>query len=94
MTTEHASPEELEDVPSLEDDAIEAENRRWANRRKLAFMAFYAMIVLTVVLLTKWIPDSRVDNLQDLFGWIYISFSSIVGSYMGLSTWNSMKGKK
>ena len=85
--------EELKNIPSLDDTPEEMENRKWATRRKMAWVALTSMVILMFILLTPIVGVLRVEKLQDVFTWFFISMSSLVGSYFGLSTFSHL-GKK
>lgn len=57
---------------------IDIENRRWKHRRQMAYMSMFAMLVMTGAVLV-W------D--KDIIEPAFYAFASIVGAYMGFSTW-------
>lgn len=63
---------------------------RWKNRRRMAYVAIVMMVMMTVSLFF-YIPEAKLDKLQDVISWAYMSFASIVGAYMGLSTYAEKK---
>lgn len=63
---------------------------RWKNRRKMAYVSILMMVMMTVSLFF-FIPEGKLDKLQDVISWAYMSFASIVGAYMGLSTYADKK---
>ena len=64
---------------------------RWKNRRRMAWTSLIAMIVVTMMLLFAPIPDSRLKILADPLTWFFFSMASIIGAYMGFTTWASKK---
>jgi hypothetical protein len=64
----------------------------WQNRRRMAWTALISMIGVTIFLLYGPIPDSRLKILADPITWFYFCDASIVGAYMGFTTW-ATKGK-
>lgn len=57
---------------------IELENRRWLHRRRMAYISMFVMIFLTGAVLFY-------D--KDIIEPAFYAFASIVGAYMGFSTW-------
>jgi len=62
---------------------------RWKHRRRLAYMAMWSMLALTVYVVGPWMPMDRLNTLQDVISWFYFSMASIVGAYMGFATWSA-----
>lgn len=65
---------------------------QWVNRRRMAWLALISIIVITLLALF-WISETRLTNASDVLTWFFITMSSIVGAYMGLSTWASIYKK-
>lgn len=86
-TTSYEAPVEREKGP----DDVQAWRDRWKGRRKMAWIALWAMIVFTVALFA--LPTDRIEKLADPISWFYMSMSTIVGCYMGMTTW-AFVGKK
>tara|TARA_Y100000310_G_scaffold115139_1_gene113673 strand:- start:1082 stop:1318 length:237 start_codon:yes stop_codon:yes gene_type:complete len=63
---------------------------RWTNRRRMAWLALSSIIVVTGLAFFV-LPIDRLDKLADVITWFYLSMASIVGAYMGLSTWAAKK---
>ncbi|MHA1700684.1 MAG: hypothetical protein ACTSWK_00280 [Promethearchaeota archaeon] len=72
---------------------IELEKRKWKNRRKMAWISLVAMIIVTLILLFAPIPESRLKILSEPIIWFYFSMTSVIGIYMGATTWASIKRK-
>ena len=64
---------------------------RWKNRRRMAWTSLIAMIVVVLMLLFGPIPDSRLKLLMEPITWFFFSMASIIGAYMGFTTWASKK---
>jgi len=84
-------PVQLKKDEKIED--IELERRKWRNRRKMAWFALISMIVLMFVLLYGNISESRINTLKEPITWFYFSMASVIGAYMGFTTYASIKGK-
>ena len=72
-------------------DDIQLQRIRWKNRRRMAWISLLSMIVVTAILLTSLIPESRVSVLSDVITWFYFSMASVIGFYMGATTWAAVK---
>lgn len=73
----------------------ELERKKWRGRRTMSWIALYSMIALTVILLfAKNIPDSRIQILAEPLTWFYLCMTSIIGAYMGVTTWASRSNVK
>jgi hypothetical protein len=101
VKTEDASKDTLE---FLEGDArqedlaekrerleIELREEKADTQRRMAWMAMASMLVFTVVLFTQIVSDTRVTALADLFGLFYIAQASVVGAYMGFTSYLQAK---
>lgn len=71
----------------------EAMRIRWKNRRKMAWIALIAMILLMIALLFGPVSIERINTLKEPIIWFFFSMASIIGMYMGATTWASIKGK-
>lgn len=71
---------------------IEAEKARWRNRRRMAWLSLISMIVVTILILfTDLVPVARLNVLTEVITWFYFSCASIIGMYMGATTWAAIK---
>lgn len=62
-----------------------------ANQTKLAWFAAYSIVLVTVVLLSPFVSESRITALSDLLEIYYIAQASVIGMFMGASTYLSVK---
>ena len=80
------------DVEEKELHDIDMEKKRWTNRRRMAWTSLISMLIVTgVVLFTNIVSLERVNVLSDVITWFYFSCASIIGMYMGATTWASLK---
>ena len=49
------------------------------------------MIIMAFVLLFAPIPEARLKILADPITWFFFSMTSVIGAYMGFTTWASKK---
>ena len=65
---------------------------RWKNRRRMAWVSLISMIVLTFfIFFTDAISIEKIKVLGEVITWYYFASASIVGAYMGFTTWASRK---
>lgn len=76
----------------LKKEEHELERNKWRGRRKMAWIALNSMIILMIVLLFIPIDVKKLEILSDPITWFFFSMTSIIGAYMGFTTWAS-KGK-
>lgn len=70
---------------------IDLTKNRFRNRRKMAWLAMVSMVSLTSILLTDLISLERIKVVDNVFEMFYIAMASVVGAYMGFTTWASKK---
>ena len=93
---------ELKDILDLNHDGI-IENEdvelfekinQTKNRPRLAWSAMISMIVVTIVMFLPYVTEARITSMKDILEVFYISQASIVGFYMGASTYLDAKLNK
>lgn len=68
------------------------DKKRWGNRRRMAWMSLVSIIAVTILILfTDLVPESRLQILSEVITWFYFSLASVIGAYMGFTTWASVK---
>jgi hypothetical protein len=72
---------------------ISIDNARWKNRRRMAWICLWAMIVY-VVLIMFLVPSSKVTAMAEVSAWFMMATASIIGTYIGTSTWAYISGRK
>lgn len=66
---------------------------RWANRRRMAWIAFGAIIIVT--LLNMFVLEiDKIKALETVTTWFFGAMTSIVGAYMGFATMVDLQKKK
>lgn len=75
----------------LTPEGISSMSAKMKNQRKMAYIALGSIIGVTLILLTPFVPESRILALSDPLGWFYISMASLVGTYMGIVGWMNRK---
>ena len=70
---------------------LEAKQAKAETQKGMAKIAMGSMMLFTVFLFLPIMSDTRVQALSDLLGMFYIAQASIVGAYMGFTSWMSKK---
>ena len=82
---------EIPNEPDVVPNGHKVTRVRWRNRRRMAWTSLIAMLVVSLTLLFAPIPDERLRILADPLTWFFFSMTSIIGAYMGFTTWASRK---
>lgn len=67
--------------------------QRAKNRRAMAWISLVALIASGFALMF-FVPETRLTQMDGLLELYWISLGSIVGAYVGISTWMSRKDKE
>jgi len=67
-----------------------AYERKAANRRKMAWVSLIALISSAFCLMFL-VSESRIEKIKDILDFYWIALGSIVGAYVGISTWMTKK---
>lgn len=70
---------------------IEDLSRKHLAQLRLARYSLIGMGVYTILLFMPFIPDERIKLLTSVSELLYISLASVVGAYMGFTSWASRK---
>lgn len=70
---------------------LELQETRDTNQMLLAWVAMLSMVVITGLLLSPWVPDSRIIALQNILDLYYVAQASVIGMYMGVKAWMARK---
>jgi len=74
-------------ISRQEEDVYE---QKAVNRRRMAWVALLALVASGFSMMFL-IPETRLKTLDGLLEIYWIGLSSIVGAYVGISTWMSKK---
>jgi hypothetical protein len=84
--------EELEKEINGNGNGKAAQRVRWKNRRRMAWVSLLAMVLVTgLILFTNLVSIEKLKVLSDVITWYYFSSASVIGAYMGFTTWASKK---
>jgi len=84
-----------EDEEKVCNEDIALNKKRWQNRRRMAWLSLFSMILFTfLILFTDKVSIERLNVLKEVITWFYFSCASIIGMYMGATTWASIKSRE
>lgn len=88
----------MTDTPEapIEDEAKTLlELKKWANRRRMAYISLIAAIIITVFILGSTLYSdeiaARISTVEGILMTMAFGFFSLVGAYFGFSTWAGKK---
>jgi len=58
---------------------------RWTHRRRMAYIAIFSILAVTYACLFK-IEAKKLDALEVIVTWFYVTMGSIIGAYVGFAT--------
>ena len=64
---------------------------RWKNRRRMAWISLAGIMLVTFLLLFGPINSERLKVISEPITWFYFSCASVIGAYMGFTTWSDKK---
>ena len=67
-------------------DKVHEGNYMWRNRRRMAWLAFASIVVMALLCLFV-VDPTRLEKLETVITWFMMAMASIVGAYMGFSTY-------
>ena len=73
-----------------EQTALILDNERWKNRRRMSWIALWATMLVTAAMMF-FVPESRIEKLDEVVVWFYVSMASIIGVYIGSATFADIK---
>lgn len=68
---------------------LELREEKAQAQKLMSWVSLVSMLLLTIVLMTPIVSDSRVSALADLFSMFYIAMASIIGFYFGATAYMS-----
>jgi len=70
---------------------FERDKKKWINRRRMAWMSLFSIVLLTVYMFHFMDPE-RIEALKGTTEWIYTLFTTVVLGYLGMATYQDIKG--
>lgn len=72
------------------DGDVTLNKARWKNRRRMAWISLISMLLVTfLILFTDIVSPEKLNATTEIITWFFISCASVVGAYMGFTTWAS-----
>lgn len=65
----------------------EMKNAKMETQKRMSWFCLLMIAVVTFILFSPFISDSRISALSDLLGLFYISCAGIVGAFVGVTAW-------
>jgi cation transport ATPase len=65
---------------------VQIEQERWKTKRRMSWVALAAMILATAAMFF-FVPQQRMAALDSVISWFYMATTTIIGAYIGTSTW-------
>ena len=89
------TPEIGGDIKTEETEDPYLNKTRWKNRRRMAWLSLFALIgqviaSMLIIVLTE-ITVEKMKVLAELMSWPSLAFASVIGAYMGFTTWAGRK---
>lgn len=66
---------------------IDVKNRKMESQKRMAWLCLIMIAVVTFILFTPIVSESRISALSDLLGLFYISCAGIIGAFVGVTAW-------
>jgi len=70
---------------------IDITKNRFKNRRRMAWLAVWSMVIFTAIMMSNLVDIERIKAIDSVMEMFYIAMASIVGAYMGFTTWATKK---
>lgn len=64
---------------------------RWKNRRRMAWTSLVAILVVTFLMFFAPVEIERLKVISEAITWFYFASASIIGAYMGFTSWSDKK---
>jgi cytochrome bd-type quinol oxidase subunit 2 len=65
---------------------LQIESERWKTKRRMAWFSLIAMIAATGAMFF-FVSPTRMAALDSVISWFYMANTTIIGAYIGTSTW-------
>ncbi len=70
---------------------LQIDNQKDQNQVRMAWVAMLSMLIVTLLLFSPFVPDSRILALRDLLDLFYVAQASVVGMFMGVKAYMTRK---
>lgn len=70
---------------------LQIDNQKDQNQVRMAWVAMMSMLIVTILLFSPFIPDSRIIALRDILDLFYVAQASVIGMFMGVKAYMTRK---
>ena len=70
---------------------LQIDNQKDQNQVRMAWVAMLSMLIVTLLLFSPFVPDSRILALRNLLDLFYVAQASVVGMFMGVKAYMKRK---
>lgn len=70
---------------------LQIDNQKDQNQVRMAWVAMLSMLIVTLLLFSPFVPDSRILALRNLLDLFYVAQASVVGMFMGVKAYMTRK---
>ena len=82
--------DELNLENARKDAELKRDSKKWTNRRRMSWMSLIGLFAMTVYIFYG-MPLERIEALKGMIEWMYLLFSSIPLTYLGVATYSDIK---
>lgn len=84
----------MEDHKCKTDGELALLNRKWMHRRRIAYMSLFAIFIETLLIIALAVSGNagELKDFSSILITVIAGQISLVGAYMGLSTWQEGRG--
>ena len=68
---------------------LELREEKAQAQKRISWVALVSMLIVTAILMSPLVSDSRVDALGNLLGLFYVAQASVIGFYFGATAYMS-----
>lgn len=86
--------EHIADAADAHQEFIDEEkqkNEKFSTRQKMAWISLSAIIIATFLMMFV-ISVEKITALSNVISWFYMSMATVIGTYMGTTTWAYING--
>ena len=72
---------------------FQRDKKKWTHRRRMAYISLVWLIIMTIYIFV-YMDVERISALTGFLEWVYLLFSSIPLTYLGVATYSEIKQSK
>ena len=82
---------DIAESPLTYEEKVKWQEKRWKNRRRMAWTAMLNLTAIVILYFFAPIPDTRLAIIAEPLAMITFGFVAVVGAYMGFTTMEKYK---